>query len=149
MRLKAIRPKKISDQVLEQLQELIFSGELQPGDKLPPERELADMLTVSRTSVRNAINQMVGMGIVAHRQGQGTFVQRPDNHHHHPLAAAMEADGATLADLLEVRLGLECNAASLAARRATQPDLLRLKECMTKMESALPMRPTIRCRFVS
>ena len=57
--LPLVKPKRISDQVLEQLQELIFRGALKPGEKLMPERELAQAMEVSRTTVRDAISKLV------------------------------------------------------------------------------------------
>jgi GntR family transcriptional repressor for pyruvate dehydrogenase complex len=87
--------------------------------------------------VRNAINKLVTMGLLEHRQGQGTFVSSPDNRKGNPLAAAMATDEATLDDLLEVRMGLECNAAMLAAQRATYTDLKAIEKSLEEMEADL------------
>jgi GntR family transcriptional regulator, transcriptional repressor for pyruvate dehydrogenase complex len=125
--LKPIRPKRVSDQVFEQLRELIYRGELKPGDKVMPERELSLALGVSRTTVRHAINKLVVLGLLAHQQGQGTFVRAPE---------ARERSSLALADLLEVRMGLECNAAALAAHRATGEQIDVLRESLEKMETA-------------
>ncbi len=121
--LQPIKPKKISDQVFEQIRELIFRGQLKAGQQVMPERELAEALDVSRTTVRNAINKLVVLGLLEHKQGQGTFVRFPDTRPGNPVAAAMEVEEATISDLLEVRMGLECNAAALAAQRASERDL--------------------------
>ena len=137
MNLKPIKPKRISDQVFEQLRELIFKGEFKPGQQILPERDLAVSLAVSRTSVRNAINKLVTMGLLEHRQGQGTFVSSPDTRKGNPLAAAMATEDATIDDLLEVRIGLECNAAQLAAQRATQHDVLSLERSLEEMNEGL------------
>ncbi|WP_163337325.1 FadR/GntR family transcriptional regulator [Desulfopila sp. IMCC35008] len=137
MKLKPIKPKRISDQVFEQIRELIYKGEFKPGQQILPERELAVSMAVSRTSVRNAINKLVTMGLLEHRQGQGTFVSSPDSRKGNPLAAAMATEDATLDDLLEVRMGLECNAAMLAALRATESDILSLERSLEEMEEAL------------
>ncbi|MBB1078035.1 FadR family transcriptional regulator [Rhodoferax sp. 4810] len=128
MNLKPIKPKRISDQVFEQIRELIYKGSFKAGQQILPERELALSMAVSRTSVRHAINKLVTMGLLEHRQGQGTFVSSPDNRPGNPLAAAMAVDEATLGDLLEVRMGLECNAAMLAAQRATDTDLKAIED---------------------
>ncbi len=137
MNLKPIKPKRISDQVFEQIRELIYKGDFKPGQQILPERELAVSMAVSRTSVRNAINKLVTMGLLEHRQGQGTFVSSPDNREGNPLAAAMATDEATLDDLLEVRLGLECTAAMLAAQRATDTDLKAMQKSLEEMEEDL------------
>jgi GntR family transcriptional repressor for pyruvate dehydrogenase complex len=131
--LKPIKPKRISDQVFDQLRELILRGELKPGQQITPERELAEVLGVSRTSVRDAINKMVTSGLLEQRQGQGTFVCVPGDHKN-PVAVAMETQDASLENLLEVRMGLECNAAAFAARRATDQDIQFLKKSISEME---------------
>ena len=131
--LQPIKPKKISDQVFEQIRELIFRGQLKAGEQLLPERELSEALQVSRTTVRNAINKLVVLGLLEHKQGQGTFVRFPDTRLDNPLAAAMEVEDATIADLLEVRMGLECNAAALAAQRANEKDLHFMEASLEEM----------------
>jgi len=131
--LKPIKAKRISDQVFEQLRELIFRGEMKPGQQIMPERELADALGVSRTSVRDAINKLVVMALLKQKQGQGTFVRSPNALEKNPLAVAMETQNATLEDLLEVRMGLECNAASLAASRAVEKDIHFLERSIHQM----------------
>lgn len=135
MELKPIKPKRISDQVFEQIRELIYKGHFQPGEQIMPERNLAASMEVSRTSVRNAINKLVTLGLLEHRQGQGTFVASPESRTGNPLAAAMAIEDATLDDLLEVRLGLESNAAELAAQRASDKDLLALEKSLEEMEN--------------
>jgi GntR family transcriptional repressor for pyruvate dehydrogenase complex len=137
MSLKPIKPKRISDQVFEQIRELIYKGDFKPGQQILPERELAISMAVSRTSVRNAINKLVTLGLLEHRQGQGTFVSSPETRQGNPLAAVMATDEATLDDLLEVRLGLECNAAMLAAQRATETDVLAIRKSLEEMAQDL------------
>jgi len=131
--LKPIKPKRISDQVFDQLRELIFRGQMKPGEKIMTERELSEILQVSRTSVRDAINKLVVMGLLEQKQGQGTFVRSLDSLEKNPLAAALEAQDASLEDLLEVRMGLECNAAALAAQRAVDEDIHFLEKSIQEM----------------
>lgn len=136
--LKQNKPKRKSDQVLEQIRELIFRGRLKPGEQLMPEQELADALTVSHTTVRNAVRKLVTMGLLEERQGQGTFVRsfeawRKGN----PLAAALENQQTSLMDLLEVRLALECNAAVLAAQRAEKKDIDHMSKSIEEMDKAI------------
>jgi GntR family transcriptional regulator, transcriptional repressor for pyruvate dehydrogenase complex len=134
MMLKPIKPRRISDQVFEQLRDLIFRGYLRAGERLMTERELATSLGVSRPTVREAINKLVTMHLLEHRQGQGTFVSSPAaTSNRNPLAVLMDGQNASLQDLLEVRLGLECNAVSLAARRATEEDVRELERCLDEM----------------
>ncbi len=132
--LKPIRQQKISDQVFEQLREIIFRGKLKPGDKLMTEREMAETMNVSRTTIRDAIARLVAMGLVENQQGKGTFVAVPDPKKGNPFAAAMKAQDATIYDLLEVRMGLESVAASLAAKRADEADILAMEQSIEEME---------------
>ena len=134
---KPIRPKRVSDQVFEQLRELIYRGRLKPGEQLMPERELAEALNVSRTTIRNAINKLVVLGMLDHRQGQGTFVKNAAPTDTNPLALAMEEQDASLEDLLEVRMGLECNAAALAAKRADAKDIQFLSNSLSEMAAEI------------
>ena len=137
--LKPIKPKRISDQVFDQLRELIFRGELEPGQRILSERELCEALGVSRTSVRDAINRLVALGLLENKQGQGTFVRTLVNSRNNPVAIAMESEDASLEDLLEVRMGLECTAAAYAAARAQKEDIklieISLEEIKAEVES--------------
>ena len=74
MRFKPIQPKKVSTQIADQIRDSILAGEFSPGDKLPPERELAEMFGVSRPSVREALNILATAGLVMSYQGGGTVV---------------------------------------------------------------------------
>lgn len=132
--LKPIKPKRISDQVYEQLKDLIFKGEIKPGQQLLTERELAGSLGVSRPTVREAINKLVAIGLLEHRQGQGTFVRAPASGDKDFLMNYMEGHEPDLVELLEVRLGIECNAVALAARRATEEDIATLEKLLKAME---------------
>ncbi len=134
--LKPIKAKRVSDQAYEQIRDLIFRGQLKPGEQVMPERELAQALGVSRPTVREAIKRLVTMGLLEHRQGQGTFVrsiasQRQSN----PLAAVIEGHDATLEELLEVRMGLEGQSVILAAQRATAEDIQVLEKALEAMQA--------------
>ncbi len=132
--LKPIRPKRISDQVCDQLREMIYRGYLKPGERLISERELSLALGVSRPTVREAINKLVILGLIDQKQGQGNFVKQPDPKKQNPLAQAMDAENATLVELLEVRMGLECNAAAMAALRADDRDIEFLQNSLQEMK---------------
>ncbi len=89
---------------------------------------------VSRPTVRAAINKLVDRGLLEHRQGQGTFVRQPQaDQDRNPLKSLLDGHEATLTELLEVRLGLECNAAALAARRATEEDIRIIEKSLAAM----------------
>ena len=132
--LKPIKVKRVSDQAYEQIRDLIFRGQLRPGEQIMPERDLAQALGVSRPTVREAIKQLVTMGLLEHRQGQGTFVRSTsDQRDANPLAAMIEGHNPTLEELLEVRMGLEGQGVSLAAQRATPDDLQVLEKALARM----------------
>jgi GntR family transcriptional repressor for pyruvate dehydrogenase complex len=132
--LKPIKAKRVSDQAYEQIRDLIFRGQLKPGDQIMPERELAQALGVSRPTVREAIKKLVTMGLLEHRQGQGTFVRSVDSQRqNNPRAAVMEGHDASLEELLEVRMGLEGQSVMLAAQRATDEDLQVLEKALEAM----------------
>ncbi len=133
---KPIKPKKVADQVFEQIRDLIYRGQLTPGDRLPPERELAGTLGVSRPTVREAVGKLVHLGLMEQHQGQGTFVRAfASDEESNPLSVLTQNEDVTLQHLLEVRMGLECNSAVLAARRATEEDIELLEKSLQDMHS--------------
>jgi GntR family transcriptional repressor for pyruvate dehydrogenase complex len=133
--LTRIKPKRISDLVFEQLRDLIFKGRIKPGNQLMTERELAESLGVSRPTVREAINRLVALRLLENRQGQGTFVVSPTAETN-PLGVPQDLE-VSLADLLEVRMGLECNSVMMAARRATEEDLRDMEKSLQEMETQI------------
>ncbi len=133
---KPIRPKKLSEEIVDQIKELISRGDLGPGQRIPSERELATFLGVSRPSVREAIMVLEAMGFLEARQGGGTYVRSlADVTMADPLANMVERrDPRMLHALTEVRIGLETWSAYLAAKRAEQSEIDRLRELYTIME---------------
>ena len=134
--LEPIRPKKISEEIVNQIKQLISKGDLKPGDRIPSERELATMLGVSRPSVREAIMVLEAMGFLDSRQGGGTFVKAlTEGSIMDPLAKLVEKrDPELLRALAEVRMGLEGWSAYLAAKRATAEDIAELRRLYAIME---------------
>lgn len=132
-----IRPKKISEEIVEQIKKLIAKGELRPGERIPSERDLAVMLGVSRPSVREAIMMLEAMGFVEARQGGGTFVRAlTEASITDPLARLIEEkDPALLRALAEVRMGLESWSAYLAAQRAEAGEIAEMRRLYAVMES--------------
>lgn len=121
--------KPVYVQVVEQIRESIKQGELAPGDQLLPERELADHLGVSRTSVRQALAVLEGMGVIEITPRDGAYVRQ------HSLEGAVESltqvlfqERSQVDHLFEVRRIIETQAACLAAQRRTEADLKRLRE---------------------
>ncbi|RYD02051.1 hypothetical protein N752_26735 [Desulforamulus aquiferis] len=75
MKFKPIKAKKIYEEIVEQIKGMITSGELNAGDKLVPERELAERLQVGRSAVREAYRALEAIGLIEIRPGEGTFVR--------------------------------------------------------------------------
>jgi GntR family transcriptional repressor for pyruvate dehydrogenase complex len=131
---KEIKARRVSDHVYEQIRDLIFRGQLKPGDRLLSERELAETMNVSRNSVREALNRLIRRNLIENRQGMGTFVRKPEpGQPNNPLSNVID-DDISILELLEFRLGLECNAAVLAARKATSEDIVHLTTIMEEMQ---------------
>lgn len=122
-----IRRTRVYEEVAEHLQRQFASGRLKPGDRLPPERELAEQFGVSRTSIRDAIRVLELMGLVEPRQGEGTVVREGSPEHMvAPLATAIAMQRGLVDDLMEVRTVLEPPMSALAASRATPEDVVQM-----------------------
>jgi len=125
---RSVRQPKLSDVILEQLENMIIEGSLQPGQKLPPERELAVQFDVSRPSLREAIQKLEAKGLVNRKQGGGTFVN--DNilsGMSDPLFDLMSKNTESQFDLLEFRHGIEGMSAYYAAMRGTPADFAEIE----------------------
>ncbi|HPX60278.1 MAG TPA: FadR/GntR family transcriptional regulator [Deltaproteobacteria bacterium] len=138
MKFQPIKPKKVSVQIADQIRSSILVGDFSPGDKLPPERELAEMFGVSRPSVREALNLLASAGMVMSYQGGGTVVQSlvGDTVGNY-LFELIRAEQERALDVIEVRKGIESWTAYYAAKRATEEDLQRMKAIVDGMESHL------------
>ncbi|MBS4024040.1 MAG: FadR family transcriptional regulator [Clostridia bacterium] len=136
MELKPIKTRKIYEQIVDQIKGLISKGNLHPGDKLLSERELAEHLKVSRASVREALRALEIMGLLEIKPGEGTFIRQADiNTIIEPLALIFVLEQDRAKELLEVRKGLEVEAAGLAAERAEETDLQAIQDALTEMEN--------------
>src|SRR5881296_3366441 len=114
-----VRRSRVSTDIVRQIQDLIAAEDLQPGDRLPGERELADALSVSRQSVREALRVLDYLGVVVVRPGEGTFVATTPPAPVDASLYSLLSERSFLLDLLEARRILEEGIVHLAARRAT------------------------------
>lgn len=141
MRFQPIKPKKVSIQVSDQLRDAILSGDFAPGDKLPPERELAEMFEVSRPSVREAINILASAGLVMSYQGGGTVVlSLVDNTQGNSLGELIRNQQGRALEVIEVRKDMESSTAYYAAQRALPEDIIRMEEILESMEKNLSVQ---------
>ena len=128
--MNRVTKMRISDQVAEQLYTLIQQRQLQSGQRLPAERQLAEELGVSRTALREAIQKLSSRGLLESRVGAGTFVQTPPsqpNWHEQVISPLMRDDPQYRYDVLEARQSLEVSTAWHAAQRATAKDKTRIQ----------------------
>jgi len=127
-----------AEQVVNHVRGLIERGALRPGDRLASERDLAQHVGVSRTSVRSGLRSLAAMGVVQARRGAGTFITAgPPTLVSEPLRLVASLHGLDLSGLWEVRRVLEAGSASLAAERATADQIATLSDEVTGMYSAL------------
>jgi GntR family transcriptional repressor for pyruvate dehydrogenase complex len=129
-----------AEQVIWQLREMIHRGELRPGDKLPPERDLAKVLGVSRPTLRGGIRALAAIGVLETRQGAGTFVVKSDGPpalDSSPLRLMASLHGFTSAEMFEARQSLEMAVAGLAAERATSEHMALMSEEIAGMYASL------------
>ena len=123
-----VKPQKLADIILAELEGMIIEGSLKPGEKLLPERELALQFEVSRPSLREAVQKLEAKGLVTRKQGGGTFVC--DNllrGFSDPLFELMSNNNESQFDLLEFRHGIEGMASYYAAMRGTPADFEQIQ----------------------
>jgi GntR family transcriptional repressor for pyruvate dehydrogenase complex len=122
--VRQVRKTKVYHEIVDQIQELIAAGRIKPGDRLPPERELAELFKASRNSVRDAIRVLEQMGLIESRQGDGTYVRSVSAEElAEPLALMLLQSRTQMRELWEVRRVLEPALAGFAAARITDEEL--------------------------
>ncbi|PYS68438.1 MAG: FadR family transcriptional regulator [Acidobacteria bacterium] len=136
--IQPLRSAQNTEQVVARVYDLIKREELKPGDRLPPERELAKQLGISRPSLRAGLSSLISMGVLQSRQGAGTFiVDGPPTLDSEPLRLLAELHGFSYDHMFETRSILEVGAAGLAAERATGDQLATMAEEIAEMFAAL------------
>jgi GntR family transcriptional regulator, transcriptional repressor for pyruvate dehydrogenase complex len=127
-----------SGQVVARVHELIEREELKPGDRLPPERELAKQLGISRPALRAGLRSLVSVGKLRSRQGAGTFIaDGPPILDSEPLRLLASLHGFTFDNMFEVRSILEVSAAGLAAERGNGEHMATMAEEIAEMYASL------------
>ncbi|MGM9484340.1 FadR/GntR family transcriptional regulator [Roseateles sp. NT4] len=131
------RPRTLAHELVESLGDRIRGGQLQAGDKLPTEAAIMEAFDVSRTVVREAISKLQAAGLVETRHGIGTFVLGAGDG---PSFKITPEQFSTLQDViavLELRIGLETEAAGLAALRRSEANLLALRKALDAVIAAV------------
>src|SRR5919197_3440718 len=131
MDLAPIKSTRIYEEIVRQVKAMIADGKLKGGDRLPPERDLAEKFVVSRTSVREALRALESLGLVEIRPGEGTFVRQVSIESLvEPLALLMVSQREAIGELFEARRLLEPSLAALAAARATPEDIQEMERIL-------------------
>ncbi|WP_019631681.1 FadR/GntR family transcriptional regulator [Actinomadura atramentaria] len=137
MTLRTARRSSLVEQVIDQLRAEIASAAWPLGGKIPPEPVLAEQLGVGRNTVREAVRALTHAGLLEGRQGDGTYVIATSE-----LSGAVRRrlETAELIEILEVRRGLEVEAARLAAARRTDADVAAIADALARRDLAWAAR---------
>ena len=134
MEFKKITPIRLYESVIEQIMNLIKTNELKPGDKLPPERELAEILSISRGSLREAFRVLESRGLIKSKPGGGRFIREiRKNGHNSTENIILSLEKSSILELLEAREMFEVKIAKIAAQRATPEDMELIEKALNKM----------------
>jgi GntR family transcriptional regulator, transcriptional repressor for pyruvate dehydrogenase complex len=132
-----IKREPVATQVARRLVEVILSGQIEPGTRMPSERKLAETFGVGRSAMREALKALSLIGLVEVRQGDGTYLRRADS----ALLPEVIEWGLLLGeprtmDLVEARQEIEIIMAGFAAQRRTDADIEKLAELLKNMKTA-------------
>ena len=130
-----VKSTKVYEHVINQIQEMVMDDRLKKGDKLPPERELAELLGVSRTSIREALRALQVMGLIESKQGEGNFIRSNfDDTLFQPLSVIFKLQESKPEEILELRKMLEIETAALAAHKITDQEIEELRIIMNQLK---------------
>lgn len=134
MEFKEIAPVRLYESVIEQIMDLIKNKKLKPGDKLPPERELAEKLSISRNSLREAFRVLESRGLIKSKPGGGRFIREiRENVHNNTENIILSLEKSSILELLEAREMFEVEIVELATQRATPEDIELIEKALNKM----------------
>lgn len=134
MGLSPVKKESISEQVFEQMKQMIIDREWYPGEKLPSEAELGLIFGVSRVTVRQALQKLAVLGLVETKLGEGSYVREADIGRQVKTALIPDVylGGHSTAEVLDFRCVIEVETAGLAARHASAQDLAALKRLLAR-----------------
>jgi GntR family transcriptional repressor for pyruvate dehydrogenase complex len=136
MKIAPIIKTKISDQVFEQMKQLILRGEWKSGEKLPSENHLADEFAVSRVTIRHALQKLTVLGLIETILGEGSFVREAHlGMSFNPMIPIAYLQKRNVLEVLDFRYLIEIETAALAVQRASDQDINTLKGLLKEMEA--------------
>jgi GntR family transcriptional repressor for pyruvate dehydrogenase complex len=135
--LQPVKRTRLYEEVAEQLRGFIDAQGLKPGDRLPPEREIASRLAVSRTSVRQALTALQAIGLLKMRHGEGAYLVRSAADVIPTLGSESFGRFEGRIAVMEVREALETQTSRLAARRRTDAELAEMRRALEDMDTAI------------
>lgn len=130
MALRAVKKKRIHEEIVAQIRDQFAEGRWKPDDRLPSERELSQRFRVSRASVREAIRSLESLGLVRIKTGEGTFVASGSEVLLSPLVSVILQQKDVLLDIFEARKVIEPEIAALAAKRGSPEEIRRMEEIL-------------------
>ena len=135
---------KISQKIVEQIKGIILSGALQPGDRLPKEQDLSEMLGVSRPTLREALTVLEAIGLIEVRPREGSIVRSvvPQSIQD-PIQDMIVVEPSTVLELFEVRIKIDSEGAGMAAERATDDELKTIRNYADQLEQQLNDKKSI------
>lgn len=133
MEFKRMKPERLSDKVIKEIQKMIEQGQLKPGDKLPSETEFATTIGVSRGILREALTILESQGYVSRKPKDGTYIRELSKKEYSSTTIIEVFKKASYMDLLEMRESLEQKIVELAIERATDEEILDIEKKVKKL----------------
>ncbi len=134
MQVKKIKKVRVYEEIVEQLKDIIESGELQVGERLPSERELAEQFAVSRVSIRQALTVLETVGLIERKIGGGTYTISPNDD---AIKRKLSQIKSSIFEPMEVRMMLEPQIAMLAAKRANEDNIKEIEFYIKEQEKKI------------
>lgn len=136
--LEPLKKTRLYEEIIKQIQELVRTGELKPGQRLPPERELALQLNVSRTAIREALRSLEMMGFIDSKVGEGTYIRQVTMENViKPFSRILSQDKKLMIELIDVRLLLEVEISKLAAMQLDKIKIDAIENALKLMENEI------------
>lgn len=135
--MKSLKEEKLYIRVVEEIKKEIMEGTLKKGEKLPPEREIAETLEVSRASVREAMRALEVSGLIVSKHGSGNFIRDDFNKSLiEPLSLIFLLNGSNKKEIHEIRSSLEAQAVLVASEKLSDSDLNKLESIVDQLSKS-------------